>query len=180
MLEKAQLDDYNERVKEIRDNMGEYRTLGRVPAFKELQTQLREHGYKACSSLICGCPVQLMTSGFSKDDIKADGLNTRCKKCEHNPTVSAAAEKRKREARADVDAKETVAPHMLTETGAVNNCLVPLLTEAGMECLVTPEFRRADMAARRDSWTDVEDAYLQVQVKTDGCLLYTSPSPRDS
>ena len=178
MLERAEIDDYNERVKEIRENMGRYRQLGYVPAFKELQTHLQERGYKACSSLICDCPVQLMTSGFYKDDQTADGLTAKCKRCNNNPAAHAAAEKRKREARVDMEAKGVKVSNSETETEAVNNCLVPLLTEAGMECLVTPEFRRADMAARRDSWTDVEDAYLQVQVKADGVYRDDGVTPK--
>ncbi|MDA9633313.1 hypothetical protein N9S81_00070 [bacterium] len=162
-MDKEKIETLNAAVLQMRGNMGKYVQLGSHPKFIEVQEQLKLHDYKACTSLICAHPVQLLESGFY------DKHRSLCTKCEKKPAaVSAAAEQQKHDARAVVDATVTTAPSMHTETEAINNCLVPLHAAAGIKCLVNFEFRNADTMAWRGSWTDTPGVYLGQQVKSDG------------
>ena len=61
MLTKEKIEQFNAQVIEMRkpENMGSRKVLGSVPEFKALQATLAKHDFKACSSLICQCPVKL-------------------------------------------------------------------------------------------------------------------------
>jgi len=169
MLTKEKIEQYNAEVIELRkpENMGSRKNLGRVPEFITLQVNLAEHEYKACSSLICRCPVKPIKTGFSKSS-NADGYQSFCKACDNNPAVAAASKQQKRRATEVTDATVTTAPFMHTETEAINNCLAPLHEAAGMTHLINYEFRKADTMARRESWMAPPNFYLPEQVKSDG------------
>jgi len=170
MLTKEKIEQYNAEVIELRkpENMGSRKVLGYVPEFKILLETLAEHEYKACSSLICRCPVKPIKAGFSKDKGNDDGYNSKCKACDNNPAVAAASKQQKRRATEVTDATVTTAPFMHTETEAINNCLAPLHEAAGMAHLINLEFRKADTMARRESWMAPPNFYLPEQVKADG------------
>ena len=171
MLTKEKIEQFNAQVIEMRkpENMGSRKVLGSVPDFKALQATLAKHDFKACSSLICQCPVKLKETGFCKSSGMADGYNTKCRACDNNPSeVAAAAKQQKRRATEVTDATVTEAPRMHTETEAIHNCLAPLHEEAGITHLVNYEFRKADTMARRESWNAPPNFYLPEQIKSDG------------
>jgi predicted adenine nucleotide alpha hydrolase (AANH) superfamily ATPase len=164
------VEEWNEQVLAMRKpkNMGSRKKLAYLPEFKALQSMLSKHGYKACSSLVCQSPVKQMESGFCKHRGMADGHNTKCNMCDHDPDVAAAAKQQKRRAREVTDATVGKMSQIDTETEAINNCLAPLHEAAGMKHLINYEFRKADTMARRESWMAPPNLYLPEQVKSEG------------
>ena len=68
------LDCLNAAVLHLRNNMGKYIDLGKMPGFKKISQEAERFGLGVCSSLICQRPVK-NRSEFRKD------ANKHCKIC---------------------------------------------------------------------------------------------------
>jgi hypothetical protein len=150
--------------RELRGNMGTRRHLGAVPVFKKLSAECASVGLKPCSALSCRKPIQKL-SGFFKSGCTKDGMNTKCRACNHDPAAAAAARKRKREAEAAVEAKGARFSACDVEDEA-REWLLPLLRALCLEARAAHEFRLADIAVRRPDWPP--DTWMPVQLKSDG------------
>jgi hypothetical protein len=158
----------NERCIEIRTNeMGRYRSLGMVPAFKELQEEANGLGLHLCSSLVCVCPAK-STDEFYENSKTSSGLQSNCKECDKHPdAIRDAKEKQAFAANGVIDAIGSKKSNGVVEDEAMNNYLLPTLREGGFVAASTPELRHDDGAARRPDWPQV-GKFLGFQLKANG------------
>jgi len=169
---------FDARLKTIKDDAwGKYARLGRVPAFKDLASELEKHNLKACGSWVCAHPIKKMSQFYKNGDV----LQSFCKPCNNGEGGRArvAAAKRAKQAVANVvSAADDDKQSSIDVEDVASNWLIAEMAARGIELPKNGEFRTADNGAREVESND--DSWLQVQLKANGPFKKDgTPMPND-
>ena len=173
--------EYKTRLTSIKEEeRGKRITLGKAPAFKTLNEELKELDLKACTSWVCPDPIQ-STARFPKHAASLDGLHSHCKLCntEEGARARIDAGKRAKMAVANAIAAEDDKQSTSDIENVASDLLILEMAAREIELSKTEEFRTADGGARLVG--SMVDLWLQVQLKTNGPFKKDgTPFPNDS
>ncbi|MDA9603531.1 hypothetical protein N9S30_00085 [bacterium] len=174
VVSREQMNEFEARWKSIKDDAwGKSLTLGRVQAFKKLNSDLVDMGLKACTSWDCRHPIKQMSQFFKH----GDGLYLDCKPCSNGDGKRArlAASERARMAVANAVAADDDKFSRIDVENVASDWLIAEMATRGIELPKTGEFRTADNGARPVGST--EDSWLQVQLKANGPFKNDGKTP---